>query len=109
MGSGVEGSPLYNAHYLACTGGPARSGHNQNNMPVAFSGWRAPWLRPQVEFKMGGEEKKEEEEDEEKVNAEGGSGARVDRDTAQRMAAVSAAAAVIYKDKLCLDSMQMSR
>lgn len=46
--------------------------------------------------------------EEEKVNAEGGSVARVDRDTAQTMAAVSDAAAGIYKDKLCLDSMQMS-
>lgn len=62
MGSGVEESPLYNAHYLACTGSPAGSGSNQNNMPVAFSGWPASWLRPQVGFWMGGKEKEDEGE-----------------------------------------------
>lgn len=83
MGCRVEGSPRYNAHYLACTGSPALSGRNQNNMPVAFSCRRPSWLEPRVETR--GEE--------EKVNAEGASAGRVDKDRAQRKAAAAAAAA----------------
>lgn len=80
MGCRVEGSPRYNAHYLACTGSPALSGRNQNNMPVAFSCRRPSWLEPRVETR--GEE--------EKVNAEGASAGRVDKDRAQRKAAAAA-------------------
>lgn len=77
MGCHVEGSPCYNAHYLACKSSPALSGRNQNNMPVSFSCRRPSWLQSRVQTR--GEE--------EQVNVEGRSGGRVDKDRAQRKAA----------------------
>lgn len=77
MGCHVEGSPCYNALYLACKSSPALSGRNQNNMPVSFSCRRPSWLQSRVQTR--GEE--------EQVNVEGRSGGRVDKDRAQRKAA----------------------
>lgn len=95
MGCRVEGSPCYNAHYLACKSSPALSGGNQNNMPVSFSCRRASLLQSQVQ--MGGEE--------EQVNAVGRSGGKSGQrqDRAQRKAAAG-----IHKDTLSLEGVQMS-